>query len=74
MAAIAFVVGCLVGVVLTAYCLANSPIGKLKVVWDPDEQQPYMFMEISSRDMSKITSSRYVVLEVDEDLSTLSHQ
>lgn len=74
MIVIAFIAGCLIGVLLAVYCNHNRPVGKLKVVWDSEEQQPYMFMEVASQDLSKITGAKYVTLEVNEDVTMLSHK
>ena len=64
-----FLLGVAVGVIVIMLSKkSDETIGKLKIVWDRVEHQPYMFMELNNPDITDITSRKYVTLEVDEDI------
>lgn len=69
---ILFIAGGLVGYLASTMIhkriIGNWLVGKLKVVWDRDEHQPYMFMELANPDVTDITSRDYILLKVDDEI------
>lgn len=43
-------------------------VGRLNVVWDHHENQPYMFMELANPDISDITNRKYITLQVKNEI------
>ena len=65
-------VGCIAGYLISTAIhkriVTHQLVGKLKVVWDKVEHQPYMFMELANPDITDITSRKYITLKVDDEI------
>ena len=65
-------IGCWVGYVISTAIhkriVNNWLVGRLNVVWDHHENQPYMFMELANPDISDITNRKYVTLQVKNEI------
>ena len=72
MGVILFLTGCLVGYIVSnaiyRRLVERLSVGKLKIVWDREEHQPYMFMELSNPDITDITSRKIILLTVDDNI------
>lgn len=69
---ITFIIGCfagyLVSTMINRRIIKRWLIGRLKIVWDRDEHQPYMFMELANPDITDVTNRDYVILKVDDEI------
>lgn len=62
-----FLIGHAVTILLMLKTVKNDRIGKLRIVWDYEEHQPYMFMELSNPDIASIARRKQVILDVDDE-------
>ena len=63
-----FLIGLLVGILVTCIGVRRLIVGKLKYIFDEDGA--YFFMELSDSSVSKIVRRKYVVLKVDKNTNS----
>lgn len=61
-----FIVGVLIGSVLTVLVTRKRPIGRLRIDRSDPNDQPYMFLELY-KNVGDISSQKQVVLEVSNE-------
>ena len=57
-------IGIFIGVLLTVFFLRKNMVGTLLVNTSDPDDAPYLFLELS-KDVSDVTSKRYVILKVN---------
>ena len=63
-----FLIGHAVTILIMLGVAKKRHVGKLKLAWDQEEHQPYMFMELAKPDITEVTRRNYVVLSVDNEI------
>ena len=61
-----FIIGVLIGSVLTVLMTRKRPIGRLRIDRSDPDDQPYMFLELY-KNVGDISSEKYVTLEVSNE-------
>lgn len=62
-----FVCGMVVGMVIMAISMASLIVGKLCVVHDPDEPNPYLYLDVDAPDIGAVINRKYVIFRVSRD-------
>ena len=63
-----FLIGHATTILIMLGVVKKRHVGRLKLVWDQEEHQPYMFMELAKPDITEITNRKYVVLSVEDEI------